>query len=96
MEILPKIIPEEKVVVIYKKDGADMMPWIGGDYIFIASLNELEFLEFRCQIKKAAATGYCIKHNDTIYPIDKDGRLNCPELFESRQKYLRELLLSKN
>lgn len=61
---------------------------------FIGEANEYEFLELRCRIKEAKATGYYIFYDNCKIRIDANGRLESypPELFDTSLKLLARLI----
>ena len=76
-KIKVKVIAPETIEV-FNSDGTS---W--------GKLNEIEFLDLRCQIKKFKATGFYIYYNgDKIY-INKNGLLSkwVPVFTESIDKY---------
>lgn len=77
-------ITPEKVQIFYKDNE---------NYILLGEANEYEFNDLRIKIKQNKLSGYYIKHNDDMIPIDCNGRLEWPGgLFELFGNQLAQLI----
>lgn len=62
-----------------------------GDHI--ATVDYIQFLKIRVQIKQLGLIGYTITHNDKSYPIYPNGKIELPNgLFDTEVNLLFELI----